>query len=361
MPDSLPNEAGTRASPRELRARASGQRSQAFGWFLLASIYAVFCQQLATRTALALAAGPYIWLVNRGFYVLLLMAGFAALAAVAQGHRAPLTQMGLPRRPGFGREWALGAALGWAGVVACVLPVALTGGLIISAGAHNPAAFGMLLVDLLTLLLATLADEILFHGYPFQRLIEATGPTLATILVTLLFTLGRGADVPSTPGSILSTLVLGFVLATAYLRTRALWVGWGLHFAWSATTAVLFGLPVGGLTQFSPVISTYSVGPAWLTGGGYGPEGSAVAVLVLLGLFVVTARATRDLRHRWAMPEIVGAGMPVDIDAISKRQHEQGMGPGAALQPTAPSSLVQIAPAAVTGARETPEKPADQP
>ena len=65
-------------------------------------------------------------------------------------------------------------------------------------------------------------------------------------------------------------------------------------------------------------------------------------VFALLGLLFATARATRELRHRWAFPEIVGAGLPVDLDAASRRQHEAAMG-APAPAPTQP--LVQILPA----------------
>ena len=328
------------------RAVTAARRLRSLGWFLLAGVYAIFARQLAERAASVLAGGPFFSLASRFFYVVLLLVGFAAMGVLGQRQSAPVAAMGLPRRPGFGREWALGAALGWAGIVVCVLPVALTGGLLVTFGDRDAGAVGSLLIDLLTLLLAALADEVLFRGYPFQRLIEATGPTLATILLTLLFTLGHGGSVGTTPGGFLVTMLLGFLLAMAYLRTRALWVGWGFHFAWTASMAVLFGLPVSGLTEFSPLFSTYTTGPAWLTGGGYGPEGSAVAFLVLLGLLLVMARVTRDLRHRWGHLEIVGAGIPVDLDAISQRQHEEGMGPGVAAPPPAGSQLVQIAPVA---------------
>ena len=101
---------------------------------------------------------------------------------------------------------------------------------------------------------------------------------------------------------------------------------------------VLFGLPISGITSFSPVISSNSVGPLWITGGDYGPEGSLVCGIVILVLIFVLISATRDLKYRYAQPVIVAGGMPVDIDAISRRQHEAAMGPQA---PSAPQ-IVQI-------------------
>jgi hypothetical protein len=61
-------------------------------------------------------------------------------------------------------------------------------------------------------------------------------------------------------------------------------------------------------------------------------------MFVMLGLIVVTVYATRDLAYQYAQPVIVPGGIPVDIDAISRRQHEAAMGPSQPAQP----QIVQI-------------------
>jgi len=93
--------------------------------------------------------------------------------------------------------------------------------------------------------------------------------------------------------------------------------------------------------MFSPVISTNPHGPLWLTGDGYGPEGSVVAAVVLLGSLGVLMWVTRDYAWEYAQPVVVPGGIPVDLDAAAKRQHEAAMGRAAEL--TAPQ-LVQILP-----------------
>ena len=335
--------AGRLAPPYLDLTRPKPSRLRPLLWCVLALVYAGFAQQLAARMAGVLAPGLLYDLLRGLIFLLLLLAGFAAMARVGQRQPAPLAAMGLASRPGFRQEFALGLALGWAAVVVAVLPLALRGGLLLTVSNHGLAAAVALVVDLLTLLLAALAGEIVFRGYPFQRLLEASGPVTASTLMTLLFAATRAGTLPPSAGSTLASLLLGSLLAMAYLRTRALWVGWAFRFAWSASIAVLFGLPLRDFTQVSPLYSTYSSGPIWLTGDGHGIESSLLAILVLLAMLFVLARATADLRHRWALPEIIGAAVPVDLDAARRRQHEQAMGPGAA-EP--PALLVQIAPAA---------------
>jgi uncharacterized protein len=243
-------------------------------------------------------------------------------------------------RPGWGREFALGAALGWAGVLACVFPVAVIGGLVITTFT-NAHQYFVLILDLIALAVGTLAVEIAFRGYPFLRLVEAMGPGLAAFFMAVVYAIWRTHAAPTTTASVLVSFFLGLVLAIAVLRTRALWVGWGLHFAWIATMSLLFGLPVSGSMSYSPLIATNARGPAWISGGGQGPEGSAFAVLVSFLLLFWMVRVTADLKHKYGYPVIVPGGIPVDLDAAARAQHEAAI---RSAEPQ-PPALVQIFPA----------------
>lgn len=313
------------------------ERLRALGWVVISVVYFLLAERLASSVANGLATGIWEELLFRVFLLFLLIVGFAAMGYTGERQKHPIRDMGLMRREGWRREIGLGAALGWGGMVACVLPIVLAGGLYVSWLWSWPH-FGRLFLDIVTLAVAALAEEVAFRGYPFQRLIEATGPATATILAALAFGMLHMANPDVTAASTLTTMLAGWLLALAYLRTRALWVGFGLHFAWNATMGILFGLPISGLTEFSPLIRTNTWGPIWLTGDGYGPEGGAIAMLVLLALLVVMMMVTRDLKYRWAQPVIVPGGIPVDIDAMARQQHEAAMGQQAPAEP----SLVQI-------------------
>ena len=48
---------------------------------------------------------------------------------------------------------------------------------------------------------------------------------------------------------------------------------------------------MSGITQFSPIIQSDTVGPTWMTGADYGPEGSVVtAVVILIGSSLLSGR-----------------------------------------------------------------------
>jgi membrane protease YdiL (CAAX protease family) len=316
------------------------ERLRALVWFLVAAAWFLFSDLAASRAAGDLTSGDFEEPLYRILLLFLLIAGYWAMSRLGQRRRDPGKTTGLAPRPGWLGEFALGAALGWAGVVACVLPAALIGGLVITAFT-NAHQFFIAILDLVALAAGTLAIEIAFRGYPFLRLVDAMGPTLGTFFMAVVYAIWRTHTAPTTTASVLVSFFMGVILAVAVLRTRALWVGWGFHLAWIATMSMLFGLPISGSMNYSPILVTNATGPAWISGGGQGPEGSAFAVLVSVLLLFWMIRLTGDLKHKYGYVEIVPGGIPVDIDAAARRQHEAAMGE---VEPR-PPSLVQILPA----------------
>jgi hypothetical protein len=148
-------------------------------------------------------------------------------------------------------------------------------------------------VSVISLVLAALASEVAFRGFLFQRLIDATGPATATILLSGIYAVIGSLGPNGTSLSFVVTMVAGVLFSMAYLRTHALWLGWGMHFAWAAATAVVLGLPVAGVASYSSVVQTDTTGPLWLTGGAYGPEGALFSAIVFFVAMVSVYRATR--------------------------------------------------------------------
>ena len=315
------------------------ERLYALVWFLLAAAWFLFCDLIASRAAEGLASGDLQEPLYRIFLLFLLVVGYWGMSRFGQRRMDAAKATAVAPRPGWGREFALGAALGWAGVLACILPTVLIGGLIITVFT-NAHQFLILSLDLIALAAGTLAIEVAFRGYPFLRLVEAMGPVLGAFFMAVVYAIWRTHAAPTTTASVLVSFFLGLVLAVAVLRTRALWVGWGFHFAWIVTMSMLFGLPVSGSMSYSPVFASNANGAAWITGGGQGPEGSAFAVLISFLLIFFMIRLTSDLKHQYGFPDIVPGGVPVDIDAAARAQHEAAMASAAPQEPP----LVQIQP-----------------
>lgn len=326
-------------------------RLRAYGQFLIALFYFFLVGPLARHAALRLTTPPWSPLAEQAILAFLLIFGFAGLGFTLNRRRHPFADQGLPTRPGWPREFALGLSIGWGMAVVCTIAMAVWGGIVINFS-FTLVNWAWLLADAAWFALATLVIEVAFRGYAFQRFARATGSAGAVFGFSLLYGFLESMRPGATRHSAVVAFVLAVLLSTAYLRTRALWLGWGLNFGWQASRALLFGLTVRGDSSNSPIIQGDPTGPFWLTGGGYGLDASWFAFLVILLALPVLYRATRDLDFRYNAPVITPAGIPVDLDAAARRQHEEAMGPS---EPAAPA-LIQIA-----GIATTPPEPLSAP
>ncbi|MEO7028208.1 MAG: CPBP family intramembrane glutamate endopeptidase, partial [Acidobacteriaceae bacterium] len=166
-------------------------RSISFGLFLTGSLWVLAARSLADHAATGFSARfhleIYAAFLAAAFLLFLVFTGFAAINWVATRSANLREVNALPARATSAREWGIGAALGWALIVVAILPMALAGDLHPNFW-FQPRGFGLALLSLLTLLILTLAQEAVFRGFLFARLVRAIGPTLATILMSLIYT-----------------------------------------------------------------------------------------------------------------------------------------------------------------------------
>ena len=350
-PSTSTNTAVPSPPPPALTSPRQRPRSLQFALFLAAMVWYQCARLLAASSSRGIAnhfdLGDLQPLISALFLLFLIVCGFALLRAI-EHRRAPLRLMlGLPRRTTSRTEWATGAAIGWGLAVASVLPMVLTRSLKLQLWTA-PRAFELMGLGLLTLLVATLANAIAIFGYGFQRLIEATGPVRATLMIVALAAI-QAAFTPTPFGTPDGVLIVVEILAVlllclCWLRTHGLWLLWGLHFAWATSTGVLFGLPLAGNSDFASVVDTRAAGPVWLTGGDYGPIAAALSMLVLLAAIPILIRVTRDYAWDYTHPPLIPAGY--DVTIAPPAAHIAMEQSALAAHPVNPASLVQILPAA---------------
>lgn len=149
---------------------------------------------------------------------------------------------------------------------------------------------------------AGVLEEILFRGVIFRITEQWIGSWGALAVSSLLFGAGHLANPHATLTSALAiALEAGVLLGAVFMLTRRLWLPIGLHAAWNFTQAGIFGAAVSGTTQSGLLVSKIT-GPAWATGGAFGPESSLPAVLVSLSgvaLVVYIVRSGRIVAPIW--------------------------------------------------------------
>jgi uncharacterized protein len=338
-------------------AETRGGRFRAYIQFVAAALYFFLARSLAHHSGRMLAGQQWSPLIDQAWLAFLLVAGYAGMGFWVDGQKDPVGAQGLTLRSGWQNEAGIGIAMGWSIAIACVLPTLMLGGIAIVLNLHA-SSWGWFLADAGFFALAALAEEVAFRGYGFQRFMEALGPVGAAVGFALFYAMVQTRASGSSHASFAVSIALSLLLSTAYLRTRALWVSWGINFAWKAIRALVFGLAVSGIGNHSPVVQGDPMGPFWLTGGGYGLDGSWITFFILLAAFPFLYRATRDLDYRYNAPVIVPGGIPVDLDAAARRQHEAAMGP---TEPAAPA-LIQILPVSAPPPgvpREEPQAPGE--
>ncbi|MDE1175366.1 MAG: CPBP family intramembrane metalloprotease [Edaphobacter sp.] len=246
------------------------------------------------------------------FLIFLLAVGFTVLDVIGRRPSPPGLSLGLPRRASSGREWLVGMALGWGMVVLSVLPMTLAGDLHISVW-FQPRAVPVLLLGLISAALVSLAQEMVYRGYPYQRLMEAVGPIAGTFGMALIFALMKTIETRTPRSGIIIAFCTAIVFSIAWHRTHGLWLSWGMRFGWIFGMGVVFGLPVSGSTDYSSIIQTVAVGSRWLTGRYYGPEAAWITLVALVIGLVVMIRVTRTWAWDYTHSEIVPGGFPMDV------------------------------------------------
>jgi membrane protease YdiL (CAAX protease family) len=135
-------------------------------------------------------------------------------------------------------------------------------------------------------------EEIAFRGYTLQLLAEMGGPAVAAGVTGALFGLVHAGNPGANPAGLAITAINGTLLAWVVLRTGSLWLACGYHAGWNLMAALVLGLRDSGTVHGGALHRTELAGPAWLTGGGYGFEGSlltAAVELVVLGAMIAWA------------------------------------------------------------------------
>ena len=235
------------------------------------------------------------------YLVLVPITALASWILLHLADRCSFRNLGLWFYDGWGRELGLGLAGGTLMISVVVAPTAISGGLEWHLRGVEPMVLlsGFLWAAVLLIPAATF-EELLFRGYPFQRLVESWGAPIAVVAISGLFGLGHRNNPNATAFTVANTILAGIWLSQAYLKTRALWYPIGLHFSWNFVMGYVYSLPVSGIVLSNQLLATKDHGPQWLTGGDYGPESSILSTGVLV-VAIVWQWRTRLLKVAPAM------------------------------------------------------------
>ncbi len=189
-------------------------------------------------------------------------------------------------RDGAGARIVRGMVIGLAMFAAVIVNIAFMGGYHVHGSGSMSGMVGLFGF----MAAAAVTEELLFRGLLFRLVEERLGTWLALLLSGTLFGLMHLLNPDASLwGATAIAIQAGFMLAACYAATRNLWVPIGLHFGWNFAAAGIFGVVVSGNGESKGLLDATTSGPALLSGGDFGPEGSLYAVaagLVLTAVFL---------------------------------------------------------------------------
>lgn len=179
-----------------------------------------------------------------------------------------------------------------AGALSGVLLIALPMGLLYASGVYEATAYRGFQESLWgvagVIFVAAMLEEIFFRGIVFRILESGWGTLPALWLQSLFFAFlhianveGR-ADTQEVATTMVAGVLIGAFWTLVFVLSRNLWVAAANHAAWNFTI-ILAGLPLSGLESWrgDALFASEYRGPAWLTGGVFGPEDSVITMILV--------------------------------------------------------------------------------
>lgn len=200
--------------------------------------------------------------------------------------RRPLATIGLLGR-GRWRLFVHGHALGMASLLIVIGAITALGGYRggdVLPALQSPRGWAAAAILLVGFAVQSSVEEILCRGWLLSALARRLNRPLAVGLTSLVFAALHLSSEQHALG-MLNTFMFSVFLCCWALRVDHIWGVMGWHSGWNWLLNTGFALPLSGAEPIEPalLLQLTDSGPKWLTGGSYGPEGSAV-VLVLLVL-----------------------------------------------------------------------------
>jgi membrane protease YdiL (CAAX protease family) len=183
-----------------------------------------------------------------------------------------IADYGLPWRGMFRAQFWQGALLGFAAITGLLAAMRVAGVFYFgSIALHGADVFKWATIYALVFILVALKEEFRARGYGLFVLSEGVGFCPA------------GA--------------FGLFACFLLRRTGNLWMPIGLHVAFDWGETYFYGVADSGQTLPGHLLNSSSSGPAWLSGGTVGPEGSVLATFMIVVLWLICAAWLREVKY----------------------------------------------------------------
>jgi hypothetical protein len=222
---------------------------------------------------------------------IVMFAAFAGAAILGLLEGRSFGVYGLPGSAAFGARFWQGVLWGLAMITVIILVIRSLGGFSFGQLAlRGSLLWGYAVLWGVVFLCVGFFEEFLFRGYTQFTLASGIKFWPAATMLSAAFGalhLGNGGE--DKVGA-LSVFVIGMFFCLTLRRTGNLWFAVGLHASFDWGETFLFSVPNSGIVAPGHLLSSSFHGPAWLTGGTVGPEGSVMSFAVVGVAAVIFSR-----------------------------------------------------------------------
>lgn len=164
----------------------------------------------------------------------------------------------------------------------------------------NAFSFSTLLSGISIFLWAAIAEELLFRGFLFQRLMDGFGQWPAQFIVAALFLLTH-INNPGMTGMVkvlasLNIFIASIMFGLAFIKTKSLAMPFGLHFMANTMQGTILGFGVSGESGAGLLKPVLDNAPVWLSGGDFGLEASlpGLCFVIIITVFLYRRKPKMD-------------------------------------------------------------------
>jgi hypothetical protein len=223
-----------------------------------------------------------------------LLAAIIPAIVLARIERRSWGCYGLPLKQAFGRHFWVGSLWGFLAISLVMLTIyaghgfsvgyiILHGGRLARFTAYWSAYF----------VLVGLFEDFLFRGYTQFTLARGVGFWPAALLLAGTFGLVHRGNAGERWSGVFLAGLIGLFFCLTLRRTGSLWFAVGFHAAWDWGETFFYSVPDSGTMEPGHLLSSTLHGPAWLTGGSVGPEGSIFCFVVIVLSWIAFERIYR--------------------------------------------------------------------
>jgi membrane protease YdiL (CAAX protease family) len=209
-----------------------------------------------------------------------------------------IADYGLPWRGMFGVQFWQGVLLGFASITGLLIAMRVAGVFYFgSIALHGGDVWKWAIVYALVFILVALREEFRARGYGLFTLSAGIGFWPASIISAAYFGYSHHGNSGEDWIGLFNAGAFGLLACLLLRRTGNLWMPIGLHMAFDWGETFFYGVPDSGQTLPGHLLNSNSSGPAWLSGGTVGPEGSLLCTLLIVVLWLICAAWLRDVKY----------------------------------------------------------------